>query len=214
MNKYPFCSSDKFRSEKRRRISFLITSNSAWQVELSSCPSPGLLNLAKIPICFVCGGSGRGGDSSSHRIRKSWNKYLALTNREPQFWIKVKLLRYSTALVFHFILLCFVSGIGTGCGMEWVIRNDRSKFQLILMEFLSYKGYSCSPDFFGCKLGESVHNLLSELPYSTPMLSFLEFQDTPEASEWTPWNVMKQELATLFYQAANLKKKLWGVEVQ
>lgn len=82
------------------------------------------------------------------------------------------------------------------------------------MEFLSYKGYSCSPDFFGCKLGESVHNLLSELPYSTPMLSFLEFQDTPEASEWTPWNVMKQELATLFYQAVNLKKKLWGVEVQ
>lgn len=36
----------------------------------------------------------------TERIRQSWTKCLALTNKEPQFWIKVKLLRNCTALFF------------------------------------------------------------------------------------------------------------------
>lgn len=107
MIKYPLDSLDKFRSEKRRRISFLITSSSAWQIELSTCPSPGLLNLAKIPICFFCG-TGEGADSSSHRIRKSWTKFLAIKNKEPQFWIRVK--------AFHCSSVLFCWGVGAGCG--------------------------------------------------------------------------------------------------
>lgn len=108
MIKYPLDSSDKFRSEKRRRISFLIISSSAWQTELSTCPSPGLLNLAKIPICFFCG-IGGGSDSSSHRIRKSWTKFLAVTNKEPQFWTRA-------VKTFHCSSVLFCRGVGAGCG--------------------------------------------------------------------------------------------------
>ena len=91
--------------QKRRRISFLITSKSAWQTELSTCPSwDGLPDLAKIPICFFCGGLGKGVliQVPTERIRESWTKCLAQTNKEPQFWIKVKLLRNCTTLFWGF----------------------------------------------------------------------------------------------------------------
>jgi hypothetical protein len=67
MIKYSVDSSDVQECKKRRGISFLITSNSAWQMELSTCPSPGLLNLAKIPICFFGGSTRKAADVSSHR---------------------------------------------------------------------------------------------------------------------------------------------------
>ena len=99
--------------QKRRRICFLITSKSAWQTELSTCPSwDGLPDLAKIPICFFCGGLGKGVliQVPTERIRESWTKCLAQTNKEPQFWIKVKLLRNCTTLFWVFCVC--VGGVG------------------------------------------------------------------------------------------------------
>lgn len=48
----------------------------------------------------------------TERIRKSWTKCIALTNKEPQFWIRVKLLRNCTTTFwgFFFFFLFFGSG--------------------------------------------------------------------------------------------------------
>lgn len=107
--------------QKRRRRGILIISNSAWHTELSTCPSPRLLTLSKMAICFYCGSPCK----FPHRER-IWGQMLSAKRA-------LVLLRYSMALVLEQRKMGYCEGA------------DRTRVQSIVMECGGYKGFSCSP---------------------------------------------------------------------
>lgn len=112
--------------QKRRRRGILIISNSAWHTELSTCPSPRLLTLFKMAICFYCGSPGRGCSCKFPHRERIWGQMLSAKKA-------LVLLRYSMALVLEQRKMGYCEGA------------DRTRVQSIVMECGSYKGYSCSP---------------------------------------------------------------------
>lgn len=195
--------------QKRRRISFLITSKSAWQTELSTCPSwDGLPDLAKIPICFFCGGLGKGVliQVPTERIRESWTKCLAQTNKEPQFWIKVKLLNCTTLFWVFFWGGAGGGWIG-GCGTQQNEKVTESDFSSSWYNF----GVTKATLFHGfprlCWVQAGVpgcHNPPCGSLSPTPALSFLECQDTPE-----PQNGVLEMLWNRNWQSFPFKLPSW-----
>lgn len=156
--------------QKRRGRGILIISNSAWHTELSTCPSPRLLTLSKMAICFYCGSPGRGCPCKFPHRERIWGQMLSAKRA-------LVLLRYSMALVLEQRKMGYCEGA------------DRTRVQSIVWNVGVTKATPVPPfrpPVFWCSPGWAGRYSPLKGSNWVPVLALLEWQATPQASQCRP----------------------------